>query len=68
MVKPDQDFEKMLNVDLIELEVGYGLIPFVDANQDGELLSRIQAIRKQFALTTGFIVPPVHIKDSYNFV
>jgi flagellar biosynthesis protein FlhA len=34
----------MLNVDLIELEVGYGLIPFVDAAQDGELLSRIQSI------------------------
>ncbi len=62
--KPDQDYEKMLNVDLIELEVGYGLIPFVDAAQEGELLSRIQSIRKQFALTTGFIVPPVHIKDN----
>ena len=49
MVKPDQDYEKMLNVDLIELEVGYGLIPFVDAAQDGELLTRIQSIRKQFA-------------------
>jgi len=64
VVKPDQDYEKMLNVDLIELEVGYGLIPFVDAAQDGELLTRIQAIRKQFALTSGFIVPPVHIKDN----
>ncbi len=64
VVKPDQDYEKMLNVDLVELEVGYGLIPFVDAAQDGELLTRIQAIRKQFALTTGFIVPPVHIKDN----
>jgi flagellar biosynthesis protein FlhA len=64
VAKPDQDYEKMLNVDLIELEVGYGLIPFVDAAQDGELLSRIQSIRKQFALTSGFIVPPVHIKDN----
>ncbi len=63
-VKPDQDYEKMLNVDLIELEVGYGLIPFVDATQDGELLTRIQSIRKQFAATTGFIVPPIHIKDN----
>ncbi len=63
-VKPDQDYEKMLNVDLIELEVGYGLIPFVDALQDGELLGRIQSIRKQFALSSGFIVPPVHIKDN----
>ncbi len=63
-VKPDQDYEKMLNVDLVELEVGYGLIPFVDAAQDGELLTRIQSIRKQFAVTTGFIVPPIHIKDN----
>ena len=60
----DEDYEQMLNVDLIELEVGYGLIPFVDAAQDGELLTRIQSIRKQFALTSGFIVPPVHIKDN----
>lgn len=63
-VRPDQDYERMLNVELVELEVGYGLIPFVDADQDGELLSRIQSIRKQFALTSGFIVPPVHIKDN----
>ncbi|PIE55620.1 MAG: hypothetical protein CSA34_08340 [Desulfobulbus propionicus] len=64
IIKPDEDYEQMLNVDLIELEVGYGLIPFVDAAQDGELLQRIQSIRKQFALSSGFIVPPVHIKDN----
>ncbi|WP_035247279.1 flagellar biosynthesis protein FlhA [Desulfogranum mediterraneum] len=63
-VQPDEDYEQMLNVDLIEFEVGYGLIPFVDAAQDGELLQRIQSIRKQFAITSGFIVPPVHIKDN----
>lgn len=62
--KGEEDYEQMLNVDLIELEVGYGLIPFVDAAQDGELLTRIQSIRKQFALSSGFIVPPVHIKDN----
>ncbi len=62
--KAEDDYEQMLTVDLIELEVGYGLIPFVDANQDGELLNRIQSIRKQFALNSGFIVPPIHIKDN----
>lgn len=62
--KGEEDYEQMLNVDLLELEVGYGLIPFVDAAQDGELLTRIQSIRKQFALSSGFIVPPVHIKDN----
>ncbi len=60
----EENYEDLLNVDLLELEVGYGLIPFVDANQDGELLTRIQSIRKQFAVSSGFIVPPVHIKDN----
>jgi flagellar biosynthesis protein FlhA len=59
-----ENYEEMLNVDLLELEVGYGLIPFVDSNQDGELLNRIQSIRKQFATNNGFIVPPIHIKDN----
>jgi len=63
-VRQDQNYEEMLNIDLLELEVGYGLIPFVDAAQDGELLTRIQSIRKQFALNSGFIVPPIHIKDN----
>ncbi|OQX20182.1 MAG: flagellar biosynthesis protein FlhA [Desulfobulbaceae bacterium A2] len=62
--RAEDDYEKMLNIDLIELEVGYGLIPLVDANQNGELLGRVQSIRKQFALQSGFIVPPIHIKDN----
>ncbi len=62
--KAEEDYEELLNVDLLQLEVGYGLIPFVDANQDGELLVRIQSIRRQFAMNNGFIVPPVHIKDN----
>jgi flagellar biosynthesis protein FlhA len=62
--RAEENYEQMLNVDLIELEVGYGLIPFVDSAQEGELLTRIQSIRKQFALNNGFIVPPVHIKDN----
>ena len=60
----EDDFQSMLSVDLLELEVGYGLIPLVDASQEGELLPRIRSIRKQFALDMGFIVPPVHIKDN----
>jgi flagellar biosynthesis protein FlhA len=62
--KVEEDYEELLNVDLLQLEVGYGLIPFVDASQDGELLVRIQSIRRQFAMDNGFIVPPVHIKDN----
>jgi len=63
-VKQEENYEEMLHVDLLQLEVGYGLIPFVDSAQDGELLNRIQSIRKQFALNNGFIVPPVHIRDN----
>ncbi len=63
-VRQEENYEEMLNIDLLELEVGYGLIPLVDSAQDGELLARIQSIRKQFALNNGFIVPPIHIKDN----
>ena len=50
--------------DLLELHVGYGLVPFVDHSQGGELLERIRAIRKQTALDMGFVVPAVHIRDN----
>jgi len=63
-LEEEDDYEKMLAVDLLELEVGYGLIPMVDSGQDGELLPRIRSIRKQYAQDMGFIVPPVHIKDN----
>ncbi len=63
--RPEQvDYQQMLGIDMLELEVGYGLIPFVDAAQGGELLQRIHAIRKQFALEMGFVVPPIHIRDN----
>lgn len=51
-------------LDTLELEVGYGLVPMVDAAQDGELLERIRSIRRQFAQKMGFVVPPIHIHDN----
>lgn len=60
----EENYERMLSVDLLEMEVGYGLIPLVDTAQNGELLPRIKSIRRQFTLDMGFIVPPVHIKDN----
>ncbi len=56
--------ESLLGLDMLELEVGYGLIPLVDTDQDGELLERIKSIRRQFALDMGMIVPPIHVKDN----
>ncbi len=51
-------------LDVLELEVGYGLVPMVDAAQDGELLERIRSIRRQYAQKMGFVVPPIHIHDN----
>lgn len=56
--------ESILPLDIMELEVGYELIPLVDADRNGELLERIKSIRRQFALELGFIVPPLHIRDN----
>ena len=56
--------ESILPLDIMELEVGYELIPLVDADSNGELLDRIKSVRRQFALEMGFIVPPLHIRDN----
>jgi flagellar biosynthesis protein FlhA len=58
--------ETLLPLDLLTLEVGYGLIPLVDASQGGDLLDRIKLIRRQFALDMGFVVPPVRIRDNLS--
>ncbi|WP_353175216.1 MULTISPECIES: flagellar biosynthesis protein FlhA [unclassified Salinisphaera] len=54
-------------VDPLSLEVGYRLIPLVDAHQDGELLKRIKGVRKKFAQEIGFLPPVVHIRDNLEF-
>ncbi len=51
-------------VDLIGLEVGYRLIPLVDRNQGGELMSRIKGVRKKLTEELGFLVQAVHIRDN----
>lgn len=62
-VQPET-LEEVLSMDLIELEVGYGLINLVDTDAGGELLDKIRAIRKQYAQRMGVIVPPIHIRDN----
>ena len=63
-VKPVEDLESLLPLDPFTLEIGYGLIPLVEAG--APLLARIKAIRKQMVTDMGFIVPPVHIKDNLS--
>jgi flagellar biosynthesis protein FlhA len=55
--------ETLLAVDPMELEVGYGLIRLVDRKQGGDLLDRINNIRKQIATDLGVIVPPIRVRD-----
>jgi len=61
---PKERTEDLLKIDTIGLEIGYGLIPLVDANQGGDLLERIASIRKQLASELGVIVPSVRIRDN----
>lgn len=65
-VSTPEEVDHLLDLDTIELEVGYGLIPLVDKNQDGTLLGRIKSIRRQFATEMGIIIPPIHIRDNLN--
>jgi flagellar biosynthesis protein FlhA len=51
-------------LDILELEVGYGLIPLVDETQKGDLLGRIKAIRQQLAMDYGIIIPALHVRDN----
>lgn len=50
--------------DTLEMEIGYGLIPLVDSERNGELLDRIKGLRKQLAMELGIVVPPIHIRDN----
>ncbi|MBH47414.1 MAG: flagellar biosynthesis protein FlhA [Halobacteriovorax sp.] len=59
-----ENLEDLLSLELVELEVGYGLVSLVDSEQNGDLLERITHIRKQFALDWGVIIPSVRIKDN----
>ena len=60
---PPVEGEWTTPLDLMEIHVGYGLIPLVDETQGGELLKRITTIRRQIAQELGIVVPPIHVRD-----
>jgi len=60
----EASWEDVAPIDTLGLEVGYRLIPLVDAAADGELVRRIKGIRKKFAREIGFLPPAVHIRDN----
>ncbi len=59
-----ENIENLLPLDMVELEIGYGLINAVESDESGDLLERIVSIRKQFALDLGIVIPSVHIRDN----
>lgn len=63
-IKKPENVVELLQVEKMEMELGYGLIPLVDTEQGGDLLERIVMIRRQCALELGFIVPPIRIRDN----
>lgn len=63
-MKSPENVVNLLNVDPIEFEFGYGLIPLVDARQGGDLLDRVVMIRRQLALELGLVIPVVRIRDN----
>ena len=63
-VKDREKEETVQPLEILELEIGYALIPIVDTEQGGELLDKIRAIRKQVAMDLGIVVPPMKLKDN----
>ena len=59
-----ENIVSLLQVDPMELEIGYSLIPLVDTGQGGDLLDRIVMIRRQCALELGLVVPTIRIRDN----
>lgn len=64
MEAPSEKVEEYLQVDPIEVEIGYGLISLVDENQGGNLFQKISSTRKYIALEYGVLVPPVRVRDN----
>ena len=62
----DLDWDDVDQVDLIGLEIGYGLIPLVNTETGGELMSRVKGVRKKLSAELGFLVQPVRIRDDLN--
>ena len=63
-MRQPENVASLLQVDPIELEFGYGIIPLADVNQGGDLLDRVVMIRRQIALEMGTVVPIIRLRDN----
>lgn len=63
-IRRPENVSSLLQVEAIELEFGYGIIPLADVNQGGDLLDRVVMIRRQIALELGCVVPMIRLRDN----
>lgn len=63
-IRKPENVVSLLHVDVLELEMGYSLIPLVDVSQGGDLLDRVVMIRRQCALEMGLVLPPIRMRDN----
>jgi flagellar biosynthesis protein FlhA len=63
-IRKPENVVSLLQIDPIELEFGYGIIPLADVNQGGDLLDRVVMIRRQLALELGIVVPIIRLRDN----
>jgi flagellar biosynthesis protein FlhA len=63
-----KELQAYLQIDPLELEIGYSLISLVDEKQKGDLLDRISSLRKQLAVEIGLIIPPIRVRDNISLV
>ena len=63
-IRKPENVTSLLQVDPIELEFGYGIIPLADASQGGDLLDRVVMIRRQIAIELGTVVPIIRLRDN----
>lgn len=63
-IRKPENVVSLLQVDPIELEFGYGIIPLADANQGGDLLDRVVMIRRHVALELGAVIPMIRLRDN----
>lgn len=63
-IRRPENVTSLLQVDPIELEFGYGIIPLADVNQGGDLIDRVVMIRRQIALELGTVVPIIRLRDN----
>ena len=63
-IRRPENVTSLLQVDPIELDFGYGIIPLADVNQGGDLLDRVVMIRRQIALELGVVVPIIRLRDN----